>query len=76
MDSEATADFYTAAQAAKEKVLRKAAGEELIQSLEIIEHHYDLDSQLLERVRNAFVEEHPAWIIPLAEFLKEAARKV
>jgi len=76
MDSQATGDFYTAPQADKEKVLRKAAGEELIRSLEIIERHYGLDSKLLERVRKAFVEEHPSWIIPLAEFLKEAARKV
>jgi hypothetical protein len=67
MDSEATGDFYTAAQAAKEELLR---------SPEIIEHHYGLDSQLLERVRKAFVEEHLPWIIPLAEFLKEAAYKV
>jgi hypothetical protein len=76
MDSQATGDFYSDAQAAKEKLLKKAAKEELLRSLETIERHYGLNSQLLERVRNAFVEEYPLWIIPLAEFLKEAAHKV
>ena len=67
MDSEATGDFHATRQAAQQEMLR---------SLEVIERHYGLDSQLLERVRKAFLHDQPPWVIPLADFLKEAAQKI
>ena len=68
MESESTGDFYTT---------REAAQQEMLRSLEVIEQHYNLNPHLLERVREAFVhDDDPPWLIPLADFLKEAAQKV